>query len=149
MPSRGVGDQETDSLRTVVRAASSKAWPRGGSGADPEKQRTLALGRWVCRQSHAATAPTGEPETSGGERAWRALPSPGRGAEASCGEGADYKAGVQAAGDLRRRVQIPRAVARDVRAGTTAATTQAAPANSTLRPTLAQPRTFRPRRCPR
>lgn len=66
VPSERVGDGETDSRRAVARAESSKAWPRGGTGADPEKQRTLAPGRWVRRQSHAATAPTGEPRRRAG-----------------------------------------------------------------------------------
>lgn len=66
MPSERVGDGETDSRWAAARAENSKAWPREGTGADPEKQRTQAPGHWVRRQSHAATAPTGEPRRRAG-----------------------------------------------------------------------------------
>lgn len=143
VPSERVGDGETDSRRAAARAESSKAWPRGGTGADPEKQRTLAPGRWVRRQSHAATAPTGEPRRRAGSGRGGCSGVAGAGRRPPVKTG--YRVWIQAAVDLRRRVQVPRAVARNLRAGTTtAAPTQAAPASSAPRSARTEPRTFWP-----
>lgn len=121
--------RETDSRPAAVRAASSEAWPRGGTGADPGRQRALSPGRWVRRQSRAATAHTGEPGTSGREQVWRAQRGRGRGAETSGGDGAGYRGCGAGCGRPQAESRDPESRGQGRESGTTTAPTLATPAS--------------------
>lgn len=141
VPSERVGDGETRGQRAPRRGPvegqgptlrSREPWSRAAGSADKATQR---------RHPPASrdVGPRAGVEGAAGSRA--------RGGDLRRRRGTEK--GIQAPVDLRRGVQIPRAVAGNVRAGTTAAPTQAAPASSTPRSARTEPRTFWPRRRPR
>lgn len=134
----GMGRQTLGGLRRGQRAP--RRGPVKGQGPtlrnrEPRRRATGSADKATQRRHPPASRDVG----------------PGAGVESAAGSrarGGDLRwrrgteSGRQAAVDLRRRVQIPRAVAGNVRASTTAAPTQAALASSTPPSARTEPAPF-------
>lgn len=165
-------DRGSESDRNTNAKPEGRRCPARGSGMGRQTLGRLRLGQRAPRrgpvEGQGPTLRSREPRRRAAGSADKATQrrhppasrdvGPGAGVEGAAGSrerGGDLRrrrgteSGRQAAVDLRRRVQIPRAVARNVRASTTAAPTQAAPASSTPPSARTEPRTFWPRRRPR